>query len=517
MNERKVKDMGKKKFKKNNKKAEQQMDSAERVSRLMEMYEAGEISDEEFIKLMNCADAADETVMDNDINDMISDAIGYDRSDVRDIDDILVSSRNKNITTFTNDANEFAGIEESLYAREEVDNRRSDIMDLEAKMMSCERESNVNDIKKVDSVPVDMQQDMISWEKGRPSLVIPGITDYSTPDQQDPSSLMTDSFDSEPNLFVSDAPSDVLSGTMPEIVIVDPDDEVVAIINRDIGMKATLDLFGASSENEFNSNIIGIETDKFNEYIKYALLMLSGNCVIAPYSNNDIQSLTSSITSLDKGKFIIFYVYYKEAGIEPFYVMYHWTDEKEDEFQKLMEWLQCENLTLEFASSLMDLVTNASMFPLLEEPRRSRYITWSDDDEIDEFVNAVNSDRNTSFGIVETVDKFHSTCCDYSLDEIIGDMYKLIENLSTAKEYQLNGIPAKIDDDNGTNTDTSNVVEEVSTDVNVTVKTIETEVSVDAEIVIDEVEDTESIQLNTNSEDINVNTASSFVMKPIVK
>ena len=55
--------MGKKKFKKNNKKAEQQLESAERVSRLMEMYQSGEISDEEFIELVNCKDAAEETVV----------------------------------------------------------------------------------------------------------------------------------------------------------------------------------------------------------------------------------------------------------------------------------------------------------------------------------------------------------------------------------------------------------------------------------------------------------------------
>lgn len=527
--------MGKKKFKKNNKKAEQQLESAERVSRLMEMYQSGEISDEEFIELVNCKDAAEETVIENDITDMISSALGYDRSNVRSIDQIKAQVHDDDHpeTIYqelggyepTNEikAGTSNPITDMMYATNKDD--RSDISDLEAKLMVDEMKTSGSVTPSITTAPIEKE-----------SIVIPGVTDYSLPEDQDPASLITNDgmvFTPNDDYFGYNVVSENESRPMPEIVLADPDDEMVVIINKDMGMKVTMDLFGGYSDQPFDASLVGLEPEEFDEYIKCALLMLSGNCIIAPYTNADMRSLVSSVTSLNKSKFIIFYVHYKEAGLDPFYIMYHWTDAMENEYRQLMEWLQSEKLTLLFTSSLVDLVTNSAMFPLLEEPRRSKYITWSDDEEISEFVDAVNSDPQTTFGIVHNVDEFHSNCAEYSLDEIIGHMYGLAEGISEIPAYELGDCP----DESITQNDECEKVqsaEEAPEEATVTVTTEQTvttatsvEVSLngdnpeketiemDGDIEVDEVEDTESIQLNTSNEV--ENSASSFVMKPIVK
>lgn len=492
--------MGKKKFKKNNKKAEQQMESAERISRLMEMYDAGEISDEEFIELMNCKDVADETVRDTEISDMISGALGYDRTSSPSLADVrnrVTSQLRESKTVVT----ENTDVKDMTYASTKNDSR-GDIAELEARVLLEEKKTTSN-VSVEDSVEKPREVEKLFQQ----SPIIPGVTDVHIPYDKEEEPTYDDEF---ADLF-SGEDSDELGDEMPELALVDTDDKVVTLLSRFRGFRASLDLDGGETEESFDPESVGLTKDEFYGYIRNALLMIIGDNDIATTKNVDLNSLITSVKSLDQNRFKIFYIHYDNIDMEPYYVLYDWTPNMEKEFINLMEWLDEENLTTEFTLGILDLVTNHTIFPLLEEPKRSKYITVSDDEDIRIYVNSINSSDTTEFGIIPTIKEFNEECTVGSLDKEINQLFALRDAILE-------------DDDDETESESTEesveksvetvVVENVETS-SVTVAT--TEIVTDEEIEIDDVDDASEINLETEKDTTEATGDNRFIVKPIVK
>lgn len=517
--------MGKKKFKKNNKKAEQQMESAERISRLMEMYDSGEISDTEFIELMNSKDAAEETVRDTDIRNIISDALGFPT-----VSSPLVATPKSNDHDYgegdDTTSNPLFGIGGLTYAEENTTDERVDITEIEARVIA--EEMRANTVSDTEESTNNDHEPFYMKDCGRKATIIPGVSDFNPAidaDIPDMSGNVTEyngiELDDEPEdlqEFSGDEYAE-LRGDMPELALVDTDVDTVMILSRFRGFRVMLDLYGGNDSVKFNPCNIGLSNEQFYEYIRIALLMIIGDNDTTTTTDEDLNSMLSSVTALNTATFKMFTIQYPNINMGTWYILYTWTIAMENEFQQLIEWLDEENLTKEFTLGLLDLVTNPVMFPLLEEPKRSKYITMSDNDDIKSYVDAVNSDNSTEFGIVNDISEFNRNCTMGSLDSMLSEFFKLREAiLGDDSSNECNDIDMK----KVSNADEQTyVAKEISSEVitasTETTVTMETTTVVSDEIEVDDVSDTSEISLTTEDANTEDEPSDKFVIKPIVK
>ena len=525
--------MSKKKFKKIQKEAEQQMESAERLSRLMDMFESGEISAEEFNELINSDSDVSDIEIDSEINGMLSGAFGR----------MGVSSYNTNKTPKFTEPDQLA----QTYIQDDIHDKRKQqqiqyfgtlyqeskeesvpepLSDIEASIllsqMEYSREKTTEEVadspshevseketvvSAYSSIEVDVKSDIEDefagdivgayTQNGATSPIIPGVSDV----------LAGTGYDiDEDELFTS--PN--------HLVLVDDDDKAITIAGNHTGFVASMQLFG--EEHEFNFTDAGFDNPKdVLDIIRRSLVFCSGEYIISD-KNHGLESLMSSVSALDEGRFMIYHVNHNIEGINPYYIMYDWTDDVEAEFYEMIEWLEENDLLLAFMKGICDLASNSTIFPLYEEPKRTKYVSyyWAEHGEVTEFIDSVNSDARTEFGVVGELEFCEkcTTSLDSAIDEITS-LYSVLSELYYKAHQQKQDINNNSSEEAETN---DNVNDEFAKDVAITpesheVVEIETTTENTVEVEVEEVENTDEIELTTKRTETEENK---YIMTPIV-
>lgn len=523
--------MSKKKIKKMQKEAEQQMESAERLSKLMDMFESGEISATEFNELMNSDTDVSDIEIDNEINGLLSGALGKFTSNSNGCSEndleVYVTNQGPRIDM---DVDSYHPSDYRMGEMDIDENKLTPLtptevqMMLSQKMLLATKESTPETIKRQEPSTVITQNNDEIWtsgycdakedetvvpeyeltvdeneyiikSSGRPAI-IPGISDVIT-DVAYPS---MDDVDDGDDLF----------GSPNHLMLVDEDDMIVTITGKYTGFVACMQLLG--EECKFNYSDIGFANPKdMLDIIRSAIVFCSGEYLISS-NRHGMESLLSSVTNIDDGKFMIYNINHKIDGIDPYYIMYNWSDDVEEEFYELIEWLEENDLLLAFAKGICDLASNSSIFPLYEDPKRTVYAShyWAEPDEVEDFINMINSDADTEFGVISEND--FSEKCTKSLDLEIDKIASLYEKLST---IYYNKLSNKKDDKV---VEEQNVKEEV-VNKNINIPEIDTTAEVaivtetTVEVEIDEVEDTNEIELSTKRTEAGENK---YIMTPIM-